>query len=91
MSPGPRINILGLPWHGSYAADAIPLTSGEAAEFAFELLPISMDFKAGHSIRLVMNFADARVTARLGPMPKVTKYRGSGHESYVTLPIVEAM
>jgi putative CocE/NonD family hydrolase len=83
-------NNLGLPWHGFHEADVIPLTPGKPAELVFEILPISMVFKAGHSIRLVINFADTRSTLRLDPAPKVTIYRDSTHKSYVTLPIIEA-
>ncbi len=82
-------NNLGLPWHRFHEADATPLTPGKPAELVFELLPISMVFKAGHSIRLVIHFADARSTPRVDPAPKVTIYRDSTHESYVTLPIIE--
>jgi putative CocE/NonD family hydrolase len=81
-------NNLGLPWHGFYQADVTPLVPGEPAELVFDILPISMIFKAGHSIRLVINFA-APATPKLDPAPKVTIYRDSTHSSYVTLPIIE--
>jgi uncharacterized protein len=83
-------NNLGLPWHGFHEADATPLASGQPTELVFEILPISMIFKAGHSIRLVITFADARATPRLDPAPKVAIYHDSTHKSYVTLPIIEA-
>jgi uncharacterized protein len=86
----PSYNNLELPWHGFYEADATSLTPGEPAELAFEILPISMIFKAGHRIRLVINFADPRSTPRLDPAPKVSIYHDSNHRSYVTLPIIEA-
>jgi predicted acyl esterase len=82
-------NNLGLPWHGFYQADVTPLAPGEPAELVFDILPISMIFKAGHSIRLVINFAD-RTTPKLDPAPKVTIYRDSIHSSHLTLPIIGA-
>jgi predicted acyl esterase len=82
-------NNLGLPWHGFYQKDVTPLVPGSPAELEFDILPISMIFKAGHRIRLVMNFAD-RATPKLDPAPKVAIYRDSAHRSYVTLPIIEA-
>ena len=82
-------NNLGLPWHGAYQADVAPLVAGEPAELVFEILPISMVLKAGHRIRLVINFAD-RTTPKLDPAPKVTIYRDSTHRSYLTLPVIEA-
>ncbi len=82
-------NNLGLPWHGFREADVTPLVPGEPAELQFEILPISMIFKAGHRIRLVLTFAD-RATARLDPAPEVTIYRNAAHKSFVTLPIIES-
>jgi len=82
-------NNLGLPWHGFYQAGVTPLVPGEPAELVFDILPISMIFKSGHSIRLVVNFA-APATPKLNPAPKVTIYHDSTHSSYVTLPIIEA-
>jgi putative CocE/NonD family hydrolase len=80
---------LGLPWHGFYQEDVTPLVPGKPAELEFDILPISMIFKAGHRIRLVMNFAD-RATPKLDPAPKVAIYHDSSHRSYVTLPMIEA-
>ena len=78
---------LGLPWHGFYEADVAPLAPGKPVELEFELLPISMIFKAGHRVRLAITFAD-RTTPRLDPAPKVTIHRDSIHRSYVTLPVI---
>ncbi len=80
-------NNLGLPWHGFNAADVTPLTPGQPTELEFEILPISMIFKAGHRIRLVVHFADPRATPRIDPAPKVAVYRDSKHKSYITLPM----
>lgn len=80
-------NNLGLPWHGFNAADVTPLTPGQPTELEFEILPISMIFKAGHRIRLVIHFADARATPRIDPAPNVAVYHDSKHKSYITLPI----
>jgi putative CocE/NonD family hydrolase len=85
----PPYNNLGLPWHGFYQADVIPLAQGEPAELVFDVLPVSMVFKAGHRIRLVINFA-SRSTPELDPAPEVAIYRDSTHGSYLTLPIIEA-
>jgi predicted acyl esterase len=82
-------NNLGLPWHRFYREDVTPLVPGKPAELVFDILPISMIVKAGHRIRLVINFAD-RATPKLNPAPKVAIYRDSTHRSYLTLPIIEA-
>jgi predicted acyl esterase len=82
-------NNLGLPWHRFYQEDATPLVPGKPAELEFDILPISMIFKAGHRIRLVLHFAD-RTTPRLDPAPKAAIYRDSIHKSYLTLPIIES-
>ena len=86
----PPYNNLGLPWHRSYEEDVVPLIPGQPAELEFDILPVSMVFKAGHRIRLVIDFAD-RTTPNLDPAPKVAIYRDSAHKSYVTLPIIGAL
>ncbi len=84
----PPYNNLGLPWHRSYEEDVTPLTPGEPAELQFDILPVSMVFKAGHRIRLVINFAD-RTTPVIDPAPTVAVYHDSTHSSYLTLPVIE--
>ncbi len=82
-------NNLGLHRHQSYEEDEAPLIPGKPTELVFDILPISMVFKKGHRIRLVVNFAD-RTTPRCDPAPKVTVYRNSKYISYLTQPIIEA-
>lgn len=79
---------LGLPWHRSYAADAQPLVPGETAELAFDLLPLSHVFEAGHRIRLTLTGADVRESMReeVSPAPVLTVDRASA----LTLPTVGA-
>jgi uncharacterized protein len=82
-------NNLGLPWHPFNTADATPLVPGEPSELQFDLLPLSIVFKAGHSIRLVLTFAAGSATPVVSPAPTVTIYRDASHASAITLPIIE--
>jgi len=84
----PPYNYLGLPWHSFMQADVMPLVPGEPIELVFPILPLSMIFKAGHKIQLVISFS-GRGTPRLDPSPEVTIYRDATHKSYLTLPIIE--
>ncbi len=86
---GAPYNNLGLPWHRFNQEDVTSLVPGEPVELEFDILPISMIFKAGHRIRLVITFA-SRATPELDPAPKVTIFRDSEHSSHLTLPIIEA-
>jgi putative CocE/NonD family hydrolase len=81
-------NNLGLPYHPMNMADVQPLTAGEPTLLRFDIYPISIVFKAGHKIRLVLTFADT-VTPQLTPVPTVSIYRDMTHQSFVTLPIIE--
>jgi hypothetical protein len=85
----PPYNNLGLPWHRSYEEDVTPLVPGQPAELEFDILPVSMVFKTGHRIRLVINFAD-RATPKLDPAPNIAVYHDAAHRSYLTLPVIEA-
>lgn len=84
----PPFNYLGLPWHSYTQSDATPLVPGEPVELEFAILPISMIFKAGHKIKLIISFA-GRGTPKLDPAPEVTIYRDATHKSYLTIPIIE--
>lgn len=82
----PPYNRLGLPYHRSTAADVAPLVPGEPVELEFAILPISMVFKAGHRIRLVVETSSPG--PRDGPAPVVTLYRDANRPSRLTLPII---
>ena len=87
VDPAPYNN-LGLPWHRSYAEDAMPLVPNEPAKLEFELLPISTVIKAGHSLQVVINFAAPVVTPVLTPAPQVSLYRDAAHPSAIVLPVI---
>ena len=80
---------LGLPYHGGAARDLKPLEGGPV-ELAFDLLPTSYIFPAGHRIRVTIACAD-RDNARtpvLTPPPTVNVYRDASRPSYITLPVI---
>jgi predicted acyl esterase len=81
---------MGLPWHPFTEASAQPLQPGEPVEAEFEFLPTSYLFKAGHRIRLTLQFADARGTPKRDPAPEITVLHGRGAASSVDLPVIPA-
>jgi len=80
---------LGLPWHPFTASSVQPLTPGEPVQMSFDLFATSYVFKAGHRIRLTLNFADERSTKRETPAPTVKVHFGANMPSALTLPIIE--
>ncbi|MFC1920970.1 CocE/NonD family hydrolase [Chloroflexota bacterium] len=91
----PPYDNLGLPWHGSYENDLIPLIPDEPTELVFDLLVTSQIFKAGHRIRLTVTCADPPTLDRpeskalkFSPPPTITVYRNPVKISYITLPII---
>jgi predicted acyl esterase len=78
---------LGLPWHPMRECDVEPLVPGTPTRLRFDLLPMSVSFKRGHRIRLVLSFADA-ATPRLEPPPTITIHRDPAHASSIVLPII---
>ena len=81
-------NTMGLPWHPFTADSVQPLEPGVPVEAQFEFLPTSYIFKAGHRIRLTLQFADPRATAKLDPAPEVAVLHGRDNASLIELPIV---
>jgi putative CocE/NonD family hydrolase len=80
------------PYHSFRRADAQPLIPGAAAELAFELLPTSYLFKAGHRIRIAIAGADAghfaRVPADTDAVPVFKIFRERARTSRIVLPVV---
>jgi len=79
---------MGLPWHPFTQASAQALKPGVPVEAQLEFLPTSYLFKAGHRIRLTLQFADPRSTAKIAPAPEVTVLHRPDAPSMIELPIV---
>jgi predicted acyl esterase len=79
-------NSMGLPWHTFLQKDASPLKSDEPTELAFDLLPMSYLFKAGHRIRATVTFTDPKGSAEGAPAVQVLT--GAQHASYIELPVM---
>ncbi len=79
---------MGLPWHPFTEASSQPLAPGLPVDAEFEFLPTSYVFKAGHRIRLTLQFADPRSTPKLDPAPTVTVLHRPGAASRIELPII---
>lgn len=84
----PPYNNLGLPYHPFTKDSVEPLVPGEAVELEFDFYMISNLFKKGHQIRLTLNFADQRATAKIDPAPTVTVHHGSQFKSALILPVI---
>ena len=79
---------MGLPWHPFTQESARPLEPGAPVEAEFEFLPTSYVFKAGHRIRLTLQFADQRSTPKLDPAPTITLLHRAGAASRIELPVI---
>jgi predicted acyl esterase len=79
---------MGLPWHPFTAESQQPLQAGVPVEAQFEFLPTSYIFKAGHRIRLTLQFADPRSTPKLEPAPEVSVLHGRDAASLIELPVI---
>ncbi len=84
----PPYENLGLPWHPHTEASRQPLEPGKPVELVFDLMPTSYVFKAGHRIRVTLQFADARATAKVDPAPEITVKHGPDHPSRIILPVI---
>lgn len=76
-----------LPYRSFRRADAWPLVPGEPAELAFDLLPVSYLFQAGHALRLAIAGADADHFAALpSSAAEITVLRDARFPSRLVLP-----
>jgi uncharacterized protein len=78
---------LGLPWHPFTEKSQQPLQPGVPVELQMEFLPTSYLFKAGHRIRLTLQFADARATQKQDPPPRVSVLHDKKFPSLLELPL----
>ncbi len=85
----PNIPNIG-PSHSFNERDARYLTPGEISSIAFDLLPISWQFKAGHRLRVAIALADSDHFTRIpdGDIPTIELHRGGMHASFIELPFV---
>jgi predicted acyl esterase len=81
-------NNLGLPWHPFTQTSLQPLVPGKSVQVSFDLFATSYVFKAGHRIRLTLQFADSRSTPKLDPAPTVTVLHNKEMPSALVLPII---
>lgn len=75
------------PDHTYNKADALPVLKNEMMELEFDMLPISYQFKKGHSIRVSIAGADAGHFNLPEPKPENLLVQ-CGALSYVSLPVV---
>ncbi len=77
------------PEHTYRKEDALPYHAGEIVQLTFDMLPISYQFKKGHSVRVAIAGAD---TGHFNlPSPQPSEFRiisSTSAPSYVDLPVV---
>ncbi|MFG6667127.1 CocE/NonD family hydrolase [Halomonas sp. HNIBRBA4712] len=85
----PNLPTLG-PNHSFNERDARYLIPGEYSEIAFDLLPTSWLFKAGHRLRVAIALADRDHFSRIpdGVMPTIEVSRSQTRASAIELPLV---
>jgi uncharacterized protein len=78
------------PWHSNSETDAEPIPPGEVVELAFDLLPTSYRFPAGHRIRVTVAASDADqiLVDVVEPAPHITLHCDAHRRSRITLPVV---
>ncbi|KAA0012964.1 CocE/NonD family hydrolase [Billgrantia pellis] len=85
----PNIPAIG-PNHSFSERDARYLIPGECTEVAFDLLPISWLFKAGHRLRVAIALADSDHFSRIpdGVLPTIDISRSASTPSVLELPLI---
>jgi putative CocE/NonD family hydrolase len=80
----------GIPWHRSYAEDALPVQPGQNVSLRFAMLPTSYVFKAGHRLQITITGADHRQrdVAASAQGARVTVSADLANGSFIELPIV---
>jgi uncharacterized protein len=78
-------------WHRGYADDLVALAPGETVELAFDLLPVSYVFRAGHRPRVSLStsIGEKYQAPPLsgGRHPVIQLHRDREHASHIALPL----
>ena len=84
---------MGLPWHSGLRADVAPLPSGQQADLAIDLTPVSRVVPAGARLRVTIAGADPRQRnlkdIEQKPAPVITVQRGGTRASWIELPVAD--
>jgi putative CocE/NonD family hydrolase len=79
------------PWHRAFAEDVQLLTPGQPVNLAFDMMPTSYVFKAGHRIQITIRGADERERLRgEGLARRITVLADKAHPSLMRVPVVNA-
>ena len=78
------------PYHSFLRKDGMPLVPGEVARLAFELMPTSVVFQAGHRIRIAIAGADKDTFRRIPEEGSATirVHRSTNYPSRIILPVI---
>ena len=78
------------PYHSFLKEDSQPLVPGEIAKLEFQMFPISVMLKAGHSIRVAIAGADKNTFSRIPKTgnPVINVFRAKDYPSRIILPII---
>ncbi len=78
------------PYHSFLRKDGMPLVPGEVARLAFELMPTSVVFQAGHRIRIAIAGADKDTFRRIPEEGSATirVHRSPDYPSRIILPVI---
>ena len=80
------------PYHSFERKDALPMQPGKVAEIGFDLLPLSVQVKAGHALRIAIAGHDKDSFERVleHATPTYEFYRNAELASFIDIPVVPA-
>jgi len=80
------------PYHSFERKDALPMQPGKVAEIGFDLLPLSVQVKAGHALRVAIAGHDKDSFERVleHATPTYEFYRNAELASFIDIPVVPA-
>jgi uncharacterized protein len=77
-----------VPHHTYLKKDGEPLTPGKVEKITFDLLPVSYQFKKGHSLRVSLSGYDKDHFRSITPVGEWKIYHSTDYPSYISLPVI---
>jgi len=87
--PRPHNDVAEVPYHSYLRTDGAPLNPAGIDTISFDMLPVSYQFKKGHTIRVSFSGADKDHFPTLVPAANWRIMHNAVHASYIHLPLAK--
>lgn len=87
--PSPHVDVAEIPYHTYLRKDGALMTPGKVELLTFDFLPVSYQFKKGHSIRISLSGFDKDHFRTITPVATWQIQHNTTYPSFISLPVIK--